>query len=215
MVRTFRSLFFGGLAMLAAAISFSMPASALDREVGIYGASPAAYVYVLPNAASVDAILVDERRHEIDPKSRRPRCGLRRCQPAADHLACRRRQLFAHRSASCGRLTLRGPVAYCGTGPLRFCGLPRADFTIGDLTHAGPIFGRQDQSSPSVGRSRTLHARKDALVCRVICSFDQRPSKHNCGVTSGCKQVAQRWRPLLIRDSERKVDLGQRETPRV
>ncbi|WAX94399.1 hypothetical protein N7E70_022425 [Aminobacter sp. NyZ550] len=65
MVRTFRSLFFGGLAMLAAAISFSMPASALDREVGIYGASPAAYVYVLPNAASVDAILVDERRHEI------------------------------------------------------------------------------------------------------------------------------------------------------
>jgi hypothetical protein len=66
MVRTFRSLFFGGLAMLAAAISFSMPASALDREVGLYGAPPAANcVYALPEVTSIKAMLVTERHHEV------------------------------------------------------------------------------------------------------------------------------------------------------
>jgi hypothetical protein len=65
MVRTFRSLFFGGLAMLAAAIFYTMPASALDRDVSLYSASPAAYVHVLPDASPVDAILVAERRHEM------------------------------------------------------------------------------------------------------------------------------------------------------
>jgi hypothetical protein len=64
MVRTFRSLFFGGLAMLAAALIYSMPASALDRDVGLYSVSPDAYVYVLPDVTPVDAILGAERRHE-------------------------------------------------------------------------------------------------------------------------------------------------------
>ncbi|WP_018428229.1 hypothetical protein [Hoeflea sp. 108] len=65
MVRTFRSLFFGGLAMLAAAILFSMPASAVDRDVGLYSVSPDTYVYVLPEVVSVDAILVAERQHDM------------------------------------------------------------------------------------------------------------------------------------------------------
>ncbi|AMS43419.1 hypothetical protein [Aminobacter aminovorans] len=65
MVRTFRSFFFGGLAMLAAAMFLSMPASALEREAGLYSASPAVYVYVLPDVAPIDAILVAERRHEL------------------------------------------------------------------------------------------------------------------------------------------------------
>ncbi|MBB4649583.1 hypothetical protein GGQ99_001305 [Aminobacter niigataensis] len=65
MVRTFRSLFFGGLAMLAAAIFLSMPASALEREYGLNTPTAAAYVYVLPDVAPVDAILVAERQHEM------------------------------------------------------------------------------------------------------------------------------------------------------
>jgi hypothetical protein len=65
MVRTFRSFFFGGLAMLAAAIFLSVPASAMEREYGLNAPPTAAYVYVLPDVAPIDAILVAERRHEL------------------------------------------------------------------------------------------------------------------------------------------------------
>ncbi|MCX8570728.1 hypothetical protein [Aminobacter sp. MET-1] len=62
-MRLIRS-FFGGPAMLAPAIFFSMPASALDRFDGLHSASPAVYVHVLPDVAPVDAFIVAERRHE-------------------------------------------------------------------------------------------------------------------------------------------------------
>jgi hypothetical protein len=65
MVRTFRSLFFGGLAMLAVAILFSMPASAVDRDIGIYNLTFEPPGYVVPDIMKVAAI-----NHEIDTLSR-------------------------------------------------------------------------------------------------------------------------------------------------
>ncbi|PSJ60763.1 hypothetical protein [Pseudaminobacter soli (ex Li et al. 2025)] len=56
MVRTFRSLFFGGLAMLAAAIIFSMPASAVSRDTGIYNLTYEPPGYIVPDLMKVAAI---------------------------------------------------------------------------------------------------------------------------------------------------------------
>lgn len=55
-MRLFRSFFFGGLAMLAAAISFSMPASAFDRDIGVYNLTCEPPGYVAPDVMKVAAI---------------------------------------------------------------------------------------------------------------------------------------------------------------
>ncbi|MEP9374793.1 hypothetical protein [Mesorhizobium sp. KR1-2] len=60
MVRTFRSIFFGGLAMLAAAIIsaiiFRMPASAVSRDAGIYNLTDEPPGHVAPDLMKVAAI---------------------------------------------------------------------------------------------------------------------------------------------------------------
>lgn len=59
-MRLIRSFFFGSLAMLAAVVFISMPASALDREVGFYSAGADPFEYPVIVSAKPDAIVVDE-----------------------------------------------------------------------------------------------------------------------------------------------------------
>jgi hypothetical protein len=99
-----RSLFFGSLAMLAAVMLIAMPASALDREVGLYSAGADPLDCPLIVSVKPDAVIVDE----FQPLVRSQHDAQRRLhptEPADHHLALCRRCIFAHRSAHSAGLT--------------------------------------------------------------------------------------------------------------
>ncbi|PWJ80628.1 hypothetical protein C7441_112170 [Pseudaminobacter salicylatoxidans] len=64
-MRSIRTLLFGGLAMLAAAFFAIAPASAVDRDIGIYNLTCEPPGYVVPDVMKVAAV-----NHEIETLSR-------------------------------------------------------------------------------------------------------------------------------------------------